>query len=429
MLFSVTYGPMFLLFLTSWNPQSTFRLYTTLPLRKTDTSRMFWFVLFGLFPLIAGGAEVLLLLLSRFFPDLKGVPIDLFVLGGMLVLGGIAGGALLGSRSRPACLAQGYGSFFWEALRALTIMIWVSVLVVFLLRIGAPQKTLLTENQDSVLFNFYIALNGWLGRSASRFSMANLVILALAAVVIARSYVVRVRILDQSLFPEKNGLSLFGMREGAYRRNGGWRIPWTQTVLLGLVLVGMAALGTGIWALEDYLSTGQVTWNGPEPVIAGGGIVISVLMLISVMPWIGSLRALRSLPLNTALLRNALLSLPLFAALLSFCIAGAIATTAGAQEHLTRFVVLSTPLTGMVLAFCPIHARFHIVGASLSLLGGFLLMIGLLSNVPTTLSTPYVLLLTLSGLLMAVLAVWGLHRVLRHSSAAYRNMEDVLGIR
>ncbi len=397
------------------------RKYRMLPVSRAVLGRLVWIECLVLFPVLCVCVNVSLYFVLRQFFRIPPLDPLLLVCVGVLCMGGIAGLLLLQMRY----LRVGAATPARRIIRSITFNTLAylvgGITVFFISRIIVPPADVMGLEGKTLMSAAFKSLYCFVGARESMFDAQNSLALAASLICIAASFLLSARLADTTIVmrPVKN-LTILSAPEAAYvfpSRAMGLGYVWFQAiwwmcagaavVFLGYILmVGFVFInGMGV---RDTLWQTEAPW----------GYVFAFLTIPAyfclVLPWVGSVRSLRTLPISTGRLILFFLSFPAIALAMIAVLVAAVTGTRGDMAMFIEFMRLAVVLLATCLAGCVLFLRFSPLALMVYLPAAYAGVMALeafnLLNLPVTVGL---------SVGIAAGAVFVLRRVVANSSAVY----------
>lgn len=425
LLFVIGYGAMLLTIFEF--AETGGRKYGMLPVSRAVLGRLVWIECLGLFPVLYVCMNVLSYFIFRQFFRIRSLDPLLMICVGVLCMGGIGGLLLLQIRY----LRVGVATPKRRIIRSInfnTLAYFVmGTALFFVSRMIVPPADVMGLEGKTLMSAAFKSLYCFVGVRESMFDTQNSLALAASLICIAASFLLSARLADTTIVmrPVKS-LTITSAPEAAYvfpSRAMGFGYVWFQAIwwlcagavvvflgfmlMVGVVFINgiLVFINGGVW---DTLGETEAPW----------AYVFAFLTIPAyfclVLPWIGSVRSLRTLPISTGRLILFLLSFPAIALAM---IAVFVAVVTGMRGDLASFVAfmrLAVVLFATCLVGCVLFLRFSPLALMVYLPAAYAGVMTLeafnLLNLPIAFG--------LSAGIAAV-AIFGLHRLVGKSSAVY----------
>lgn len=423
MVFVVLYGPL-LLFMFE-GASDPLRAYLILPQSRRTQGRTLWVECVMLFPAIVLGGQLLLRAVNAIVPLSAGIiEFPLFFALCLLSMGCASGVVLTQIIPTPMKLSTGFRFNLWGLITEIPALIILAGALFFLHRFIHPDAPLVLEG-DSPLKSAYALLNRMAGPREHLFGTVNVLVLCASLAAVILSYTKARTLLEVAA-----RLRTRHKLTGSAKKTGkaavfpsplrGRMGPWLHALLRLLSFVTMLPIVTVAILGMQYLIEGGLenfeidTW----PLIFA--VLVTVAHFGVAVPWLGSLRALRSLPLSRTRMALYLFSFPLLSFLAILAVLALVFLTLQDMDHFLLCLSWSIITLAQAYAACAICVRFgpNVTAVFLLLSLGGLVLLGnpALSEItPTTIAV-------VSGVsaLLAALTLMDTSRTVATSSKTYR---------
>ena len=409
------------------------RKYRMLPVSRAVLGRLVWIECLGLFPVLYVCVNVPSYFIFRQFFRIRPLDPLLMICVGVLGMGGI--GCLLLLQMRY--LRVGAATPRRQMVRNMTFntlaYLVMGTAAFFVSRIIVPPADVMGLEGKTLMSAAYKSLYCFVGVRESMFDAQNSLALAVAAICIAASFLLSARLGDTTIvMPRVKGLTITSAPEAAHvfpSRAMGFGYVWFQAIW-------WLCAGAVVAFLGFMLLVGFVFINGIFVFINGGvgdalsgmdtdwGYVFAFLTMPAyfclVVPWIGSVRSLRTLPISTGRLTLFLLSFPAIALAMITVLVAVVTGMRGDIAMFIDFMRLAVILFATCLVGCVLFLRFSplplMVYAPAACAGVMTLDALSLLNLPIAVGL---------SVGIAAGAIFGLNRLVGNSSAVYRPRDPV----